>query len=31
MIRIRDLSLTPDDHLGKLVQMTAKHLQIREH
>lgn len=31
MIRIRDLSLTPEDNLGRLVQMTAKLLQIREH
>jgi len=31
MIRIRDLSLTPDDTLGKLVQLTTKHLQIKDH
>ena len=31
MIRIRDLSLTPDDNLGRLVQMTAKILQIKDH
>ena len=30
MIRIRDLSLTPDDTLGRLVQLTTKHLQIKE-
>ena len=31
MIRIRDLSLTPDDNLGRLVQLACKHLQIKEH
>jgi len=31
MIRIRDLSLTPEDNLGRLVQLTTKHLQIKEH
>ena len=31
MIRIRDLSLTPNDDLNRLVQMAAKHLRIREH
>ena len=31
MIRIRDLSLTPQDTLNRLVQMAAKHLRIREH
>ena len=31
MIRIRDLSLTPDDNLNRLVQLTVKHLQIKEH
>jgi len=31
MIRIRDLSLTPDDHLGRLVQLTSRHLNIKEH
>jgi len=31
MIRIRDLSLTPDDNLNRLVQMAAKQLRIREH
>ena len=31
MIRIRDLSLTPDENLNRLVQLAAKHLRIREH
>ena len=31
MIRIRDLSLTPDDTLGRLVQLTTRHLGIKEH
>ena len=31
MIRIRDLSLTPDDNLGRLVQLTTKHLNIKDH
>ena len=31
MIRIRDLSLTPDVDLNRLVQLAAKHLRIREH
>ena len=31
MIRIRDLSLTPNDTLNRLVQLAAKHLRIREH
>ena len=31
MIRIRDLSLTPDEDLNRLVQLAAKHLRIREH
>ncbi len=31
MIRIRDLSLTPQDDLNRLVQLSAKHLRIREH
>ncbi len=31
MIRIRDLSLTPDETLNRLVQLAAKHLRIREH
>lgn len=31
MIRIRDLSLTPEDNLGRLVQLTTKHLNIKEH
>jgi len=31
MIRIRDLSLTPDDTLNRLVQLAARHLRIREH
>ena len=30
MIRIRDLSLTPNDNMNRLVQLTAKHLRIRE-
>lgn len=30
MIRIRDLSLTPEDDLNRLVQLAAKHLRIRE-
>jgi len=31
MIRIRDLSLTPNDDLNRLIQQAAKHLRIREH
>lgn len=31
MIRIRDLSLTPNDDLNRLVQLATKHLQIKEH
>ena len=31
MIRIRDLSLTPNDNLNRLVQLAARHLRIREH
>ena len=31
MIRIRDISLTPDDSLNRLVQMAAKQLRIKEH
>ena len=31
MIRIRDLSLSPDEDLNRLVQLAAKHLRIREH
>ena len=31
MIRIRDLSLTPDDTLGRLVQLATRHLNIKEH
>ena len=31
MIRIRDLSLTPGDDLNRLIQLTTKHLQIKEH
>lgn len=31
MIRIRDLSLTPGESLGRLVQLACKHLQIKEH
>lgn len=31
MIRIRDLSLTPDDDLNRLIQLATKHLQIKEH
>lgn len=31
MIRIRDLSLTPYDDLNRLVQLTAKHLGIKDH
>ena len=31
MIRIRDLSLTPNETLNRLVQLAAKHLRIREH
>ena len=31
MIRIRDLSLTPDDNLNRLVQLATKQLQIKEH
>ncbi len=31
MIRIRDLSLTPDEDLNRLVQLASKHLRIREH
>ena len=30
MLRIRDLSLSPDDSLNRLVQLAAKHLRIRE-
>lgn len=30
MIRIRDLSLTPDENLNRLVQLAAKHLRIKE-
>ena len=30
MIRIRDLSLTPNDNLNRLVQLAARHLRIRE-
>lgn len=30
MIRIRDLSLTPDEDLNRLVQLASKHLRIRE-
>lgn len=30
MIRIRDLSLTPGESLGRLVQLACKHLHIRE-
>ncbi len=31
MIRIRDLSLTPGDSMGRLAQLAAKHLRLREH
>ena len=31
MIRIRDLSLTPSDDLNRLIQLTTKHLQIKDH
>ena len=31
MIRIRDISLTPNDDLNRLIQQAAKHLRIREH
>ena len=31
MLRIRDLSLTPNDSLNRLVQLSAKHLRIHEH
>ena len=31
MIRIRDLSLTPNDTLNRLIQLAARHLRIREH
>ena len=30
MLRIRDLSLSPDDSMGRLVQLAARHLQLRE-
>ncbi len=30
MIRIRDLSLTPGESLGRLVQLACRHLHIRE-
>ena len=31
MIRIRDLSLTPHDDLNRLIKLTTKHLNIKEH
>lgn len=31
MIRIRDLSLSPDDSLNRLVQLAAKTLRLKEH
>ena len=31
MIEIRDISLSPNDSLNRLVQQAAKHLRIREH
>ena len=31
MIRIRDLSLTPNDDLNRLVRLVSKHLNIKEH
>ncbi len=31
MIRIRDLSLTPHDDLNRLIRLTTKHLNIKEH
>ncbi len=31
MIRIRDLSLSPDDSLNRLVQLAAKTLRLQEH
>ena len=31
MIRIRDISLTPNDDLNRLIQQAAKYLRIREH
>ena len=31
MIRIRDLSLTPDDSLNRLVHLVTKHLNIKDH
>lgn len=31
MIRIRDLSLAPGENLGRLVQLTCKYLQIKDH
>lgn len=31
MIRIRDLSLTPDETMGRLAQLAAKHLMVKEH
>ncbi len=30
MIRIRDLSLTPDDNMSRLAQLAAKHLMVKE-
>ena len=30
MLRIRDLSLSPNDSMGRLVQLAARHLQLRE-
>jgi len=31
MIRIRDLSLTPNDNLNRLIQLTTRQLNIKEH
>ena len=31
MIRIKDLSLSPDDNLNRLVQLSAKQLRLKEH
>lgn len=31
MIRIRDLSLSPGESLGRLVQLACKYLQVKEH
>ena len=31
MIRIKDLSLSPDDDLNRLVQLSAKQLRLKEH